>query len=68
MQFDWSCFVVKVVKISSLQFLLFLLIALGKGPKIKKPESMVFDHTPLTPLPNLTYGLFLTFFLLIDFE
>ena len=22
---------------------------LGKGPKIKKHESMVFDHTPLTP-------------------
>ena len=24
-------------------------IYLGKGPKIKKRESMVFDHTPLTP-------------------
>ena len=33
--------------------------ALGKGPKIKKPESMVFDHISLTPSPpNLNYGLF----------
>ena len=24
---------------------------LVKGPKIKKRESMVFGHTPLTPLP-----------------
>ena len=32
---------------------------LGKGPKIKKRESMVFDHTPLTPSPpNLNYGIF----------
>ena len=25
---------------------------LGKGPKIKNLESMVFDHTPPTPLPQ----------------
>ena len=30
---------------------------LGKGPKIKKRKSMVFDHTPWPP-PNLNYGLF----------
>ena len=31
---------------------------LGKGPKIKKHESMVFDHTLLTPSPpNLNCGL-----------
>ena len=29
-------------------------IKLGKGPKIKKRESMVFDHTPADPLPPLT--------------
>ena len=32
-------------------------IYLGKGPKIKKRESMVFDHTALTPSP-LACGLF----------
>ena len=32
---------------------------LGKGPKIKKCESMVFDHIlPTPPPPNLNYGLF----------
>ena len=32
---------------------------LGMGPKIKKLESMVFDHTPLTPYPPFpNYGLF----------
>ena len=30
------------------------MINLGKGPKIKKSESMVFDYTPLTPSPPLT--------------
>ena len=24
----------------------------GKGPKITKPESMVFEQTPLTPGPH----------------
>ena len=37
---------VKNVKIKS---------SLGRGPKIKNCESMVFDHTPP---PNLNYGLF----------
>ena len=32
---------------------------LGKGPKIKKRKSMVFDHNSLTPSPpNLNYGIF----------
>ena len=34
-------------------------VLLGKGPKIKKHESMVFDQTPSNPHPpNLNYGLF----------
>ena len=32
----------------------FLSFVLGKGPKIKKRESTVFDHTLLTPSPPLT--------------
>ena len=46
--------VVKIVLLAEAEFL-------GKGPKIKKHESTVFDHTPLTPSPpppNLNYGLF----------
>ena len=36
---------------------------LGKGPKIKKRESRVFDHTPLTPSPlTLTMIFLLTIF------
>ena len=33
------------------------LLHLGRGPKIKKRKSMVFDHTPPIPHPpNLNYG------------
>ena len=37
-------------------------LQLGKGPKIKKRESMVFDHTPLTPPLTLTMVFLLNFF------
>ena len=31
-----------------------MIFLLGKDPKIKKCESMIFDHTPLKPSPPLT--------------